>query len=466
MIKGDAKLKLRLSGLTRKAKRISAEIDAPDQPVATFSSAAERIKVSGQFELEDIDLLVETISRYDIVRGTPWDNFRGAHCVLPDWFRVGLDPLSDDYTAQQQRFWSSVTGIDRDYTPTIDEKEAPLANIDAVRRPGYFIRRDPDSVEHAAHHIIASGMILKHSGLKPGDSALEYGAGFGQTALALARLGVVVDTVDISKMFCGYVTEQAAFFQVPLTSFEGEFGWNPRPDHNYDLILFYESFHHCADFRRVVHAVKSHLAPNGCVLLAGEPISRSENSYLPYSWGLRLDAESLVQVKRFGWLELGFTEDFLVSLFSSAGFSARRIECQPSIYGEGYTFKHRGTGLEPGSEWLSHDIEAGWNNPEPNGRWTKAEAKLYLDMTDTFSELVLEATNHHPFVQPVEVTYGSATFVTKFKPGERKEIVLAAREKAPQIIISTRAYSPAIDYSPRAHDSRSLGIFVHAITYR
>src|ERR1700675_2437780 len=105
MIKGDAKLKFRLSGLTRKAKRISPKIDAPDQPITAFSSPAERIKVTGQFGLDDINLLVETINQYDVVRGTPWDDFRGAHCRLPDWFRGGLDPFSDDYDAQQQRLW-------------------------------------------------------------------------------------------------------------------------------------------------------------------------------------------------------------------------------------------------------------------------------------------------------------------------------------------------------------------------
>lgn len=103
--------------------------------------------------------------------------------------------------------------------PEIDEKEVPLVDVDAVRRPGYFMRRDSETVELASHQVIATGMILKHGGLKPGDSALECGAGFGQTALALARLGVVVDTVDISKAFCCYIKEQADFLRVPLTPF-------------------------------------------------------------------------------------------------------------------------------------------------------------------------------------------------------------------------------------------------------
>jgi hypothetical protein len=144
-------------------------------------------------------------------------------------------------------------------------------------------------------------------------------------------------------------------------------------------------------------------------------------------------------MRRFGWFELGFTEDFLVRIFANAGFTAQRIECRPTIYGEGYTFKHRGTSLEPGSEWLSHDIESSWNNAEPNGRWTKAESRLYVDMTDSFSNLVLDVTNHHPWTQSVEITYGSAAIVVKFNPGERKQIVIGAHEKASQITIRTRA---------------------------
>jgi SAM-dependent methyltransferase len=304
-------------------------------------------------------------------------------------------------------------------------------------------------------------MIVKHCGLKPGDSALEYGAGFGQIALTLARLGVVVDTVDISSLFCGYVREQAAFFQVPLTPFEGRFGWNPRGAHRYDLILFYEAFHHCVDFQSVVHEIKRNLAPTGRVLLAGEPIPRAENMYVPYPWGLRLDAESIVQMRRFGWFELGFTEDFLVRLFINAGFSAQRIECPSSVYGEGYTFKHRAETIDLSKEWLSQDVEFSWNNPEPNGRWTKSESRLYLDVTNSFHMLVVDVTNHHPFMQSVEVTYGTETYFTQFSPGERKEIEIKADRKAPQILFRACTHVP-----DESSDPRSLGIFVHFISYR
>ena len=202
------------------------------------------------FDASEIDRICEIYFTEGSGSGTSWDALRDAHMRLPGWFRTGLDPLGADYAAQQQRLWQLIAGVDRPYEPEIDEKEHSWGDIDPVRTPGYFVRRDPAAIASASDHVIATGMILRHSGLKAGDWALEYGAGFGQTALALARLGVNVDTVDISATFCDYVQRQADFFQVPLHPFEGRFGHNPRPDQQYDLIWFYESFHHCFGARK------------------------------------------------------------------------------------------------------------------------------------------------------------------------------------------------------------------------
>jgi SAM-dependent methyltransferase len=236
--------------------------------------------------------------------------------------------------------------------------EAPLNDVDPVRRPGYFVRRDPEAVRNASQHLIAIGMILRNSGLQVGDSALEYGAGFAQASLELARLGVIVDTVDISKTFCGYVQAQADFFNVPLTPFEGRFGWNPRSPHKYKWIFFYESFHHCLDFKNLVQHLRNNLAADGRIILAGEPVPRAANPAVPYPWGLRLNSEPVAQVRRFHWFELGFTEDFLVGLFTNAGFTGERIECTMSSLGEGYLFKHRGAKIDMAKGWLPFDADS------------------------------------------------------------------------------------------------------------
>ncbi len=179
-------------------------------------------------------------------------------------------------------------------------------------------------------------MLLKHCGLKAGDRALEYGAGFGQTALALARLGVNVDTVDVSSTFCGFVNQQAEFFQVPLRAFQGRFGEAPRPGVRYKLVWFYESFHHCVDFQRVVQLLPDLLEPDGRVILGGEPIVEQPYAAVPYPWGLRLHSEVVAVVRQQRWFELGFTEDFLIELFGRSGFTVKRIDCEPTLFGRLY----------------------------------------------------------------------------------------------------------------------------------
>ena len=68
---------------------------------------------------------------------------------------------------------------------------------------------------------------------------------------------------------------------VLTTHMEEKFGHNPRPGQRYDLIWFYESFHHCVDFRAVVAALGDHLAEGGRVILGGEPIVASEYAAVP-----------------------------------------------------------------------------------------------------------------------------------------------------------------------------------------
>lgn len=431
-----------------------------------FASAAERIRITGLFTLDDVDLVTRVRMQHGMLQGTPWDDFRAANMVLPDWLNAALDPYSEEYQAQQLKLWSVLSRREHSYIPELDEQQPPQEEVDAIRRPACYRLRDNEALPVAGDHMIAAGMILKHSGLRPGQRALEYGAGWGQTALALARMGVEVDTVDISSMFCDFVRTQAEFFRVPLTPFQGRFGWNPHGDRKYDLILFYEAFHHCAEFRSVVHDLKRHLAPGGRVLLMGEPISRSKNRYMPYPWGLRLDCDPIAHVRHFGWLELGFTEDFLVELFTNAGFTAERVDCAPSVFGSGYIFRHRGATIELKEHWLTDEHEAGWNSREDIGRWTKAEAHLYLDTTDSFQALEIEASNRHPFPQTAVFQYGGATTTVRFSIGEQKTIRIDAGRKAGQLVIRAKARVPAQNRLLRSSDTRSLGILIRSVTYR
>lgn len=288
-------------------------------------------------DIGEISALMRSVGTY---KGGPWDRWREAHMALPVWFRRGLDPWGPEYLAQQVRLWQLIAGVSRPYDPEVDEAEIYAADAtDAIRRPAYFARRDAEAVISAGDHVLATGMLLKHANIAPGERALEYGAGFGQTALAMARLGVSVDTVDISANFCRWVQQQADFFQAPLQAHQGRFGINPRPGERYKLIWFYESFHHCLAFAQVVPQIEAHLADGGRIILAGEPIVEGENAAVPYPWGLRLDSETLAMVRHAHWFELGFSEAFLYELFARSGLVGRRIDCEPSLWGRLYVFE-------------------------------------------------------------------------------------------------------------------------------
>jgi 2-polyprenyl-3-methyl-5-hydroxy-6-metoxy-1,4-benzoquinol methylase len=436
----------------------------PQLDVASITDPFIRIEKSRRFRIEDIDLISETYRTSGTAVNTPWDHFRHTHLVLPDWFKDGLDPMSDAYFQQQMRLWNVLAGVDREYVPQVDEAEIPLANVDAIRRPGFYLWRHRDAVRSAADHMLATGMLMKHSGLEPGMWALEYGAGFANTALALARMGVNVDTVDISPTFCKYVKQQADFFAVNLTPFEARFGENPRGEQKYDLIWFYESFHHCLDFKNVVPALKRHLTPAGKILMAGEPIAKREYVAVPYPWGLRLESDVVAVIRNHHWFELGYSEDFVTQLFINSGYVAECFECPVSDFGVTYSFRPRTECVDLGKQWLACIEAEGWHAMEAGGRWTRAEASLSLDQTDTFQALQIAATNHHRRAQTIEIEYGETLVSVRFAAHERKTIRIDAAQKSPKIKFKCERI-PGRIWRSSGKDKRVLGIFVHQIDY-
>lgn len=268
------------------------------------------------------------------------EGFRGEVQVgtfaLPKGFKAKLDPHSPAYREQQLALWQAITRR-TGYDAATDEDTPEISDLDAVFRPAFYGSGNADV---AGDHLVALGHVLKLSGLKAGMRALEYGAGFGQIALAFARVGVKVDTVDINPRFCAAVASLAPRYRVDLASHVGEFGDNPagRPD-AYDLVYFYESFHHCLEFKAVIPKLAELLKPGGRIIMAGEPVLPEPTALLPYPWGLRMDGENVTVMHRRGWMELGFQEDFLVETFAAAGFSCAKHALPNLHYATVYVFE-------------------------------------------------------------------------------------------------------------------------------
>jgi hypothetical protein len=65
------------------------------------------------------------------------------------------------------------------------------------------------------------------------------------------------------------------------------------------------------------------LTPEGRVFFAGEPITAD----FPMPWGLRLDGNSLWAIRKNGWLELGFREDYFRQALEQTGWSGMKLPC-------------------------------------------------------------------------------------------------------------------------------------------
>lgn len=381
----------------------------------------------------------------------------GRRLEPPEWLDHGLDPMSPEYRAQQMRLWQSLRPDASDYDPERDEQFDDSAGADIIASPGFFRGRAPGAVNTAGHHLIAMGQLFKASELVVGDVALEYGAGYGQIALTLARLGVEVDTVDINDVYNRAVAVQAEHIGVPVRPHKGVFGFSPRGPAAYDLVLFYESFHHCGEFDTLPRRLRSLLKPNGKVLMAGEPILNG-NDAVPYPWGVRLDTEAVAVTAARGWLELGFSEDFLVALFLRSGFLWRRHDCEVSPAGVVHEFTARPDSVALATYRMPADLDATWHAAEPEGRWTRHTSLLPLHDLDNDGVAVIRMRSHAVRPVPVRLDGRDGGLTVVVRPGETVEVGIKASDAGEALRISSPTFA--------APDGRQVGIFVLGFDYR
>lgn len=381
------------------------------------------------------------------------DEFAGHVLALPDWFDVSLDADAPEWRAQQMRLWREVTGRDV-YDPDKDEDTPEIADLESFVRPAFYTT---GSTMEAGLHLLAMGHILMRSGVPAGGRVIEYGAGFGQNALAFARLGMKVDTVDIASGFCGAVSAQAKAFGVDLTAHRQPFGYNPAGEPGaYDLVLFYESFHHCLEFKGVIPRLRDMLKPGGRIIMAGEPIVRAANDLMPYPWGIRLDWENVAIMRIRGWMELGFHEDYLVRQFADAGMSWRLWPDPNAHTAQVYEFRRWNEPIELAGQTLTIGEEAGWHGIEPTGRWTRDHAEILVPAHD--GKIVVSGTNYHPVTRSGRMSLGGQSVPFEAECGANVEVVLDGAPKGELLKIDTNVTIGG------EHDPRQLGVFIHRVS--
>ncbi len=269
-----------------------------------------------EYGVPHLDAMLVDFMAYSHGDQQAWLNATRHYFRPPEWFDPGLDPYSAAYAEQQDRLWSEVTGRDRAHDAHQDEQTPEVAQMDWRTRPGLFGLM----VHEAADQLLAMGQILKHSQLHAGARLLEYGPGFGQIALSLARMGVHCSVVDVNPHFLTAIERQAEMYGVHVKTTLGEFGDAPPDEPPYNIILFYEAFHHSRDPIGLLRRIKPLLAEGGRIMLAGEPILPIDRGPIFAPWGLRGSRDAMAVMRWRGWYEGGFDPDWLGEMFAREGF--------------------------------------------------------------------------------------------------------------------------------------------------
>ncbi len=230
--------------------------------------------------------------------------------------RLPPRPRSVEYREAQMALYRLVSGRDS-YAPAVNE-QSDIDVTAAVNCPYPYGTRSSTIV---GEQLMAVGFLIRALGLAPGGRVLEFGPGWGNTTLELARTGYAVTAVDVEPKYVAVIRERARRLGVAVELACGDM-LAYRPACRFDRVVFYECFHHCADHARMVENLDGLVAEGGAVVFAGEPI---EDDF-PLPWGLRRDGLSVWSIRKYGWLELGFRTSYFVDLLARHGWVTERLD--------------------------------------------------------------------------------------------------------------------------------------------
>lgn len=262
---------------------------------------------------EDIDKFIQkTDEAAEISDDELRKVFSKYHCDYP--FDMPDDPYSDEYYSKVMEMYKTISGR-TEYLPYQDEKspfdfEAAKFNSFPYATQSYTTIGD---------QIIAQGFLIKMMQLKSGSSVLEFGPGWGETTLHFARAGYKVTAVDIEPAFLNLIKFKCELNKKHVEVYHSDM-LEFTSDTKYDAVVFYECFHHCFQHTEMLQKLNKLIIKDGIIVFAGEPIA----NIFPYPWGIRLDGQSVWSIRKFGWMELGFTDNYFFETLKKYGWSCKK----------------------------------------------------------------------------------------------------------------------------------------------
>ena len=272
------------------------------------------------------------------------------------------NPFSSEYTSKVIEEYERISGRSR----SLDNEHTDFDFDSAVVKPFPFSTKSPVVV---ADHFIQIAHLIRILGLSEGVVA-DLGPGWGNTTEMLARLGLEVWAVDINKDFIELIKTRAKSNGLNIRTITGDFS-AVKATPELDGAVFFESFHHCLEHIDLLNILRRKMKDGGVIAFAGEPIVRGY--FAP--WFLRPDGMSVWSIRKFGWLELGFDEDYFLEILLRTGWAPSRVDLHGFL--PGYRAVKTDTIYPASVSWPS------------TSNWAEAE---------TNPNLTLRFTTEHTFI--------------------------------------------------------------------
>jgi 2-polyprenyl-3-methyl-5-hydroxy-6-metoxy-1,4-benzoquinol methylase len=378
-----------------------------------------------------------------------------------------MDPFTAEYRSTAMELYLTLRGRRPDgYKPEIDELTGGSGlPADIWRHSSPWSFRSPSM---AAEFLICWGHIMRLLDL-PADSTasiLEYGPGSGQLLLLLARMGLDVHAVDIDQPSIDLVSAQASAMGLNVKCERALFG-EGFEGKKFDRIIFFEAFHHAWDFENLLDRLANRLNPDGLLILCGEPVVSGPGPAIPFSWGPRMDGLSVFCMRHFGWMELGFTEDFFMEAFNRRGWLISDHHIAGFGRASAYVARRAArTKIRVGEPTaIGHRFSSGWEAPEGTHRWTKGGiAQFPNPFRNDQVDVIIRFSNMLAVKKNVILKSGDAVVRTKVPAGAANCEMRLRNANGSTIDLECEGHRP-VDINFGSSDTRNLGIAVSEIEF-
>jgi 2-polyprenyl-3-methyl-5-hydroxy-6-metoxy-1,4-benzoquinol methylase len=367
------------------------------------------------------------------------------------------DPYSPEYKQEVLSLYRRLTA--ESYTP-MNELTSTKQTADQFDVGYPWVTQNLEVISQEMAKVVQAMRAL-HSCQLAGGKLIEFGAGWGNLAIPLAKSGQKMTVVDIDDGFLRRITKIAAKDGLEIKCMKGDFLKVAKSiTEKYDAVIFQSSFHHCLDFSSILDVIRDRLlSDTGSIFFFSEPIHKD----FSFPWGLRYDGESLWAIMCNKWLELGFDQDFFLDLMLRKGFLVSKVEAIPGLVGEGWIASRGSSGIPFENLILPSfhsDSFHSSDTSEGHGRFCREES--FLPGLEKSAYSSYECVFQNFSLRDINIFFSSfeKDINAKIPAGKERTVRLSGQCK--NVSIRSETYVPNDMYGNG--DTRSIGVALKSIS--